>query len=61
MEMKMDEIGTGTFNDPLRHAAGMRQAMDEPKMRLWSSLPSFFQNTIFHGEQDTAVKFVRMD
>eukprot|EP00933_Yihiella_yeosuensis_P018697 TRINITY_DN15266_c2_g1_i1.p1 TRINITY_DN15266_c2_g1~~TRINITY_DN15266_c2_g1_i1.p1 ORF type:complete len:309 (+),score=69.19 TRINITY_DN15266_c2_g1_i1:115-1041(+) len=59
MEMNIEEMGTGSFSDPLRHATGMRQAMDEPKMRIWNSYPSFFQNTIFHGIQDEEIHSLR--
>lgn len=58
-ELDMKEMGSGSFSDPFRHAAGFRQAMDEPKMRFWNSLPSFLQNTIFHGEQDTSIASLR--
>ena len=45
------QFGSGSMEDPLRHAVGMRTAQDQYKMQMWNSFPSLFQNTIFHGEQ----------
>eukprot|EP00928_Gymnodinium_smaydae_P091324 TRINITY_DN75032_c0_g1_i1.p1 TRINITY_DN75032_c0_g1~~TRINITY_DN75032_c0_g1_i1.p1 ORF type:complete len:405 (-),score=116.14 TRINITY_DN75032_c0_g1_i1:232-1293(-) len=47
------------MTDPLRHAMGLRSAQDQCKMRMWNGLPQLFQNTIFHGEQDPAIKALR--
>lgn len=55
----MGQFGSGTLSDPLRHAVGMRTAQDQYKMQMWNSFPSFFQNTIFHGEQDQQIKQLR--
>jgi len=59
IDLDMGQFGTGTMNDPLRHAMGMRSAQDACKMRMWNSFPSLFQNTIFHGEQDPSIKALR--
>lgn len=55
----MGQFGSGTMEDPLRHAMGMRSAQDKYKMQLWNSLPQIFQNTIFHGEQEPKIKDLR--
>lgn len=49
--MPRKQFGSGSMEDPLRHAVGMRTAQDQYKMQMWNSFPSLFQNTIFHGEQ----------
>jgi tetratricopeptide (TPR) repeat protein len=59
IDLDMGQFGTGTMNDPLRHAMGMRSAQDACKMRMWNGFPSLFQNTIFHGEQDPSIKSLR--
>lgn len=59
IDLDMGQFGSGTMNDPLRHAMGMRSAQDACKMRMWNSFPSLFQNTIFHGEQDPSIKALR--
>lgn len=59
IDLDMGQFGSGTMNDPLRHAMGMRSAQDACKMRMWNSFPMLFQNTIFHGEQDETIKALR--
>eukprot|EP00929_Paragymnodinium_shiwhaense_P004769 TRINITY_DN10593_c0_g1_i1.p1 TRINITY_DN10593_c0_g1~~TRINITY_DN10593_c0_g1_i1.p1 ORF type:complete len:763 (+),score=247.95 TRINITY_DN10593_c0_g1_i1:76-2364(+) len=59
IDLDMKQWGSGTMQDPLRHAVGMRTAQDKYKMTMWNSWPSIFQNTIFHGEQDAAIKALR--
>ncbi|CAE7780146.1 ppsA [Symbiodinium sp. CCMP2456] len=59
IKLDMKQFGSGTMEDPLRHAVGMRTAQDQYKMQMWSSFPSLFQNTIFHGEQDAEIKRLR--
>mmetsp|Transcript_11589 Transcript_11589/g.26993 ORF Transcript_11589/g.26993 Transcript_11589/m.26993 type:complete len:732 (+) Transcript_11589:97-2292(+) len=59
INVDMKQWATGSLEDPLRHAVGLRNAQDAPKMRFWNSLPLFFQNTIFHGEQDASIQEVR--
>lgn len=61
IDLDMGQFGQGTMNDPLRHAMGMRSAQDACKMRNWNSWPTLFQNTIFHGEQDSSIKELRHD
>lgn len=59
INLDMQQFGSGTLSDPLRHAVGMRSAQDACKMRMWNSFPTLFQNTIFHGEQDSTIQTLR--
>merc|ERR1712232_797830 len=59
INLDMKQFGTGTMEDPLKHAVVMRSAQDDKKMVVWKSWPSLFQNTIFHGEQDPEIKEMR--
>lgn len=59
ISLDMAQFGSGSMNDPLRHAMGMRSAQDQCTMRMWNSFPQLFQNTIFHGEQDAEIKELR--
>ncbi|CAE7705677.1 ppsA [Symbiodinium sp. CCMP2592] len=59
IKLDMKQFGSGTMEDPLRHAVGMRTAQDQYKMQMWNSFPSLFQNTIFHGEQDAEIQRLR--
>mmetsp|Transcript_110150 Transcript_110150/g.310579 ORF Transcript_110150/g.310579 Transcript_110150/m.310579 type:complete len:649 (-) Transcript_110150:91-2037(-) len=59
IDLDMGQFASGTLQDPLRHAVGLRTAQDEQNMRMWNSWPSLFQNTIFHGEQDPEIKTLR--
>lgn len=61
IDLDMKQFGSGGFNDPLRHAMGLRSAQDAKKMRMWDSCPSLFQNTIFHAEQDARIKELRLN
>eukprot|EP00434_Breviolum_minutum_P012707 symbB.v1.2.011201.t1/scaffold718.1/size169569/7 len=59
IKLDMKQFGSGSMEDPLRHAVGMRTAQDQYKMQMWNSFPSLFQNTIFHGEQDKKILELR--
>eukprot|EP00927_Polykrikos_kofoidii_P040928 TRINITY_DN34895_c0_g1_i1.p1 TRINITY_DN34895_c0_g1~~TRINITY_DN34895_c0_g1_i1.p1 ORF type:complete len:412 (+),score=74.40 TRINITY_DN34895_c0_g1_i1:854-2089(+) len=59
INLDMKQFGTGSMEDPLKHAMSMRSAQDAKKMQLWTSWPALFQNTIFHGEQDPQIKAFR--
>lgn len=59
IKLDMKQFGSGSMEDPLRHAVGMRTAQDQYKMQIWNSFPPLFQNTIFHGEQDKRVQELR--
>lgn len=60
ISLDMGAFGSGSMNDPLRHAVGIRNAQDKSRMQFWESLPEFFQITVFHGEQDTALNHLRL-
>lgn len=59
INLEMKDWGSGSMQDPLRHAMGLRNAQDQKKMTMWQSFPGIFQNTIFHGEQDASIKKLR--
>eukprot|EP00931_Biecheleriopsis_adriatica_P122463 TRINITY_DN97451_c0_g1_i1.p1 TRINITY_DN97451_c0_g1~~TRINITY_DN97451_c0_g1_i1.p1 ORF type:complete len:392 (+),score=113.41 TRINITY_DN97451_c0_g1_i1:76-1251(+) len=59
IKLDMKQFGSGSMEDPLRHAVAMRTAQDQHKMAMWNSFPSVFQNTIFHGEQDKDINQLR--
>lgn len=59
IDIDMKQFGSGSMQDPLKHAMGLRAAQDAKKMRMWDSAPSLFQNTIFHGEQNAEIKALR--
>ncbi|CAJ1380076.1 unnamed protein product [Effrenium voratum] len=59
IKLDMKQFGSGTMEDPLRHAVAMRTAQDQYKMQMWNSFPPLFQNTIFHGEQDLSIAALR--
>mmetsp|Transcript_90211 Transcript_90211/g.235121 ORF Transcript_90211/g.235121 Transcript_90211/m.235121 type:complete len:393 (-) Transcript_90211:121-1299(-) len=61
ISLEMGAFGSGSMNDPLRHAVGMRTAQDSCKMKMWNGFPMLFQNTIFHGEQDAEIRSLRHD